>query len=391
MHWTLYNIILSVLDLFYRKRKKDLCSLSPIVGKSILVHAVSLGEAKAALELIRRLKKSDPSTSIMCTVWTQTGYDFLKNEAIADHLLYFPIDTMRNMKMLIERVNPELVIFVENDLWPNFLRQLKQKKIKTLLVNGKVSQLSFRRFKRFPRVCPFRYLDFLSVQNSTYKDLFLKLGVSKDRIEVTGNLKFDLPKKKMVPTLLSPQEKRDVISIVSTHPHEEELLLKHFIKSFKGTMLVFLAPRHPNRFVEVENLLKRLNLSYTYYAENVKSEKIDVVLVNKLGVLESIYPLSSVTIVGGSFCEGYPGHNVYEPLQYGSQVIFGPYMHKQEELEFLLSKTQISRQVNGDRLCDILRAALKQEFCKRSYEELSLTIGGALNKTERIIKDLVEN
>ncbi len=391
MFWTLYNFLLSIVDLRFWKRRRALFLLKPLDGSSILIHAVSLGEAKGALELICRLRDKYPHKSIVCTVWTKTGYHFLKKEAVAHQLLYFPVDTRKNMRMLLHKVNPDLAIIVENDLWPNFLRELKKKKITTLLVNGKISTTSFHRYQKFRHFNPFQSLDFIAVQNKEYAGKFSKLGVDIGKIVVTGNLKFDLRKKEMNSPILSKNERRKIIAIVSTHDKEEELLLRELKSTCIGSNLIFLAPRHPERFDEVERLLQKLELKYTYYAEYIDTQHIDVVLVNRLGVLESIYPLSKITIVGGSFCKGYPGHNIYEPLQYGSLVLFGPYMDKQKELESLLADTSLSSQVPIDTLSVIVSSKLQIVFDQEFYEKLQGKIEGALEKTERIIKDLVQN
>jgi len=326
------------LKLFERLGLRKYWIKIPNGKKLIWVHASSLGELKAASGLIKSLKEHG---HILVSVFSDTGYKEAKSMSFVDDVIYLPVDFSFVMRPLLKSLKPYLVVIVETEFWYNFLRYAKFFGAKVVLVSGKLSQRSFKRYKKlsffFRKV--FSYIDHFIVQNTTYATRFENLGIGKEKISVGGNLKFDFS-----PPTLSNKEEIEfknklmvtnddiVVTIASTHHPEEQMLLSILTQVAEkiGNLKVLLAPRHPNRFLEVEKILKEKKTAYCVL-DNVK-DTARVILVNKMGMLNSCYQVSNLAIVGGSFISHIGGHNILEPIFFRVPVIFGPYMEKQYDL-----------------------------------------------------------
>lgn len=342
---------------------------SSIGGKpSIWIHMVSVGEVRAMIPLYEKLKKTYPTTPFFLSTTTVTG----KKEAeksLKEGAAYFylPLDHSFLMRRLVQRICPTLLLLAEGDLWYNMTRQVKERGGSVILTSGKLSSTSFTRLNRFPKVAKRLYsqLDLILAQSSTYASAFSTFFPS-DKIHVTGNLK-----RATRPHLLTQDEKTAlrsslrlgsqemVITLGSTHEGEEMALLKALEGAHYDKIL--LVPRHPHRFGSVQALIEK------------RGDK-RVILVPQMGILTSLYQISSISIVGGSFLPGVGGHNVLEPIQVGTPALFGPHMEAQSELSAAALSSGAALQTSLDQLKERLQEMQRnlpplQEKAKQSAAE----------------------
>lgn len=354
-------------------------------GMRIWIHAVSLGETKAVGPLMDKIKKEWPQVEIFFSSTTETGHREAKEKQKAiDFCFFLPLDFPLLMRNTVRLIAPDVFILVETDFWLNLLTELKRHETKIALVNGKVSERSYRKFRAYPAFARelFGQIDLFCLQNEEYKERFLGLGVPEKKISVTGNLKFDMPR------IVTPQfniylpEARKCVTIACTHENEEEMILD----ALHGLdVCLLLAPRHPERFPAVAKMLERKGIAFRKIAESgTGSEK--VVLVDRMGVLDQCYEISKVAIMGGSFIPTVGGHNIYEPVRYGIPVIYGPHMHKQPDLVDSLQRHNIGKQIELKELHSTLSGYLTLQPDKAAYARLKSEMEGATERTFNLIK-----
>lgn len=374
-------------------------------GPVIWVHAVSVGETKAATALLKGLRKAHPGARIFFTTTTLTGQRVAEKEGagLYDALAYFPLDFSWAVKRAIKKVSPRIFIVVEKEVWPNFYHTLHSLSIPIVVVNGTISERSFKRFLRLKSFFRSVFAEVTCFCARTEGDLerALSLGVGKDRGVLTGNMKFDLNAELDKKTVGSLKEALDisgrdrVVVAGSTHAGEEEIFLtlfKKLLKEFKGVKLV-IAPRHPERFSEVEALIKGTGMAYSRRSSGGGGGG-EVTLLDTIGELMAVYSLSDIAFVGGSLVKGVGGHNLLEPAAYGKPVLYGPflstYLSMAEMLEVEGGGIRVS---DGEELLESLKRLLTDE-------DLRLNTGlgakrvvdrnrGAVDKTLKIIDGLL--
>lgn len=340
-------------------------------GKSpvIWLHAVSVGETRAAIALARRMKEEFKNSYLVVSSVTETGHAEAKRALpFADNHIYLPFDLPFLVNRAVCRVKPDLVILTEGDLWFNFLRAARRQGAKLFIVSAKMSERSAERYARFKTLSKtlFSLFELICVQNEHQRSLFVKAGAPPEVLKITGNLKFD-----ETAIYLSDEEKRrwreelgldsahPTIVVGSTHAPEEKAILDAFHgvwKKFPACQLV-IAPRHPERFGEVVDLLKERAIPYRTYSERKEQKGVkQVVLIDAMGLLRCCYQLADLAIVAGSYTAKVGGHNVLEPCLYGIPVLFGPHMQSQRELRQLVLEAEAGLEVS---LNDLERKVLE--------------------------------
>ena len=355
----------------FRNKKIRLSSLKGKKGVRIWLHAASVGEVKALSTLIPHIKESYPDAFLIVSTWTETGQMQAKRLiSSADIFCYLPFDFSWIVRSFIKSIRPHLFVFVEGDFWPNLVQEVKKWEGKVMLVNGKISEKSFKRYLLFPlfKDLVFKNIDKFCIQGDIYRDRFLKLGIPSSRMVILGNLKYDIPppsisykEQEKWKKLLGIDKNHLVVTIGSTHEREEDLLLVIFQALWKRFphLKVLLAPRHPERFKIVEKILQNKGISYGLSAEVDKEKKHQkLILVNQIGILPCCYKLSHLAIVGGSFVKGIGGHDVFEPAKMGIPVLFGPFMSTQIDLKRELLEAGAGKQLCIKQLQDYLQKCL---------------------------------
>lgn len=349
-------------------------------GPVIWIHAVSVGEVKAAQPLFRELKKRERGAFFLITTTSATGHAEAKRSLPeADAFAYLPIDLTWIVNRWVNKLNPRQFILIESDFWFNLLTALKKNGTKIALVSGKMSERSARRFQRFPSFSKklFGIFDSLCVQNEDQYKRFLPLAPDLGRLHITGNLKLDIEPQPVNKSLDLPQP---VITISCTHAPEEELLLDALES---GPWFIILVPRHPERFEEVAQLLTRKNIPFSRWSRMEKKGR--VLLVDAMGQLPICYSHSRLAIVGGSYIDHIGGHNVLEPLLYGTPVIFGPYTFGQSEFAERALSSGAGMRVPLDQLRktidEFFNNPLQEQAMKLAAAELMQNCRGATSRT----------
>lgn len=346
---------------------KERFGFFPPSGKGTLriwIHAVSVGEVKAAQPLVAALSKMNPT--LLITTATLAGKEeALRSFPDAYDVKIMPLDFTWVMRWWLDAFSPHQLLFVEGDLWPNLLREAKRRKIKTALLSGKISERSLRRFLWVPFFSRkfFGRLDLICAQNEEQKARFEKLV--DQPVHAMGNLKLEIAPQFVDPETIRRRFSlagRKAITIASTHAPEEKELLEALAQI---PVTIFLAPRHPERFREVASFLEKQKIPFCRWHEDHKGESL--ILVDVMGQLPHCFSVSNLAIVAGSFSSRLGGHNIWEPCSYGCPVLFGPHMHAQRELVSLVVEAGAGAQVDSSQLAAVVQSELKSPTlsCKK--------------------------
>ncbi len=322
----------------------------PYHGPRIWIHGVSVGEVLAAKSLVDVLDRELPDHEVVISTTTKTGQQVAREHYPGRRIFYYPLDFSFATRRVLRRVRPEAVILMELEIWPNFLLSTSAVDVPVLLVNGRISGHSFRRYKILQRVIP-EPLDriFLyCVQTRTYRERFLALGVSPDRVHVTGTMKFDTINTEGVEEVrrevragLGIAGDERVLLAGSTHPTEEETLYDIFLSlvSEHPEYRLIVVPRHPERLAEAEAMFVRRQapvVRKTALGNQDAGDRRPVILVDTMGELAKIYAAADIAFVGGSLFP-HGGQNMMEPAGLGRAVVFGPHIQNfQESVDILL-------------------------------------------------------
>jgi 3-deoxy-D-manno-octulosonic-acid transferase len=355
----------------------------------VWIHCVSVGEVRACSAIASQLKEDNHETYLIISTVTETGQkEARRTIPYADSYFFLPLDLAPVMRKIVRKIRPNLFLLAETDFWYNLLAELKKIQTKIILVNGKISQGSLKKFMLIKPLSKrmFNFFDMLCVQNTHYLLSFQKLGVKPNRMISTGNLKFDAHVK-----YLSEEEKNAlkekigikkdeiVITIGSTHDNEEDMLLSHFenIWAFFPQVKVILVPRHPERFMMVKRLLDEKRLTYvTYSTLPEKNGHEKVILIDRMGILNDLYQISSLAIVAGSYVPKIGGHNIFEPIEFGVPVIYGPYMNRQKSLDQLVKQSGAGKKIHCDELPQFISEFLESPAMQMTMRKAALKIRG---------------
>lgn len=373
----------------------------------IWIHAVSLGETKAVVSLAREIKRILPSYAIMISSTTETGHAEAKRSLpFADYHVYLPLDFNGVVNRIVKQVSPKLVILCESDFWYNFLRASKKLGASIALVNGKISKRSAARFSKVPFFSKrmFDLFNMMCIQNTDYEKLLVNAGACPNRLQVTGNLKFDddYPQlnqeeiKQWRQKLgISPDEL--VLTIGSTHNPEEQLFINILKEVWKKIpqLKVIIVPRHPERFKTVGTLLENARINWIPFTNIARrTGKEQIILIDAMGMLRMCYQLSDLCVVGGSFTEKVGGHNILEPCWYGKPVLFGPHMNSQLELVNLVNQAYAGEQITEQELQSALERLLLNTNQRNKIGQQGLALvkqlKGSTQRTVEALRPLLE-
>ncbi len=359
-------------------------------NEGVWIHAVSLGEMRAAVNFIDLLQ-SEYGKKIYLSATTKTGFDFADNlYKNNDNVLtfYFPYDFLFSVSSILKLIKPSLFISVETEVWPNLFNILNKKNIPIALINARISEKSYKNYIRFRFFFGyiFKKIDTVLCISDMYCKRFASLGIKEENMHQTGNMKFDMDAsliagdinektailKKFIKYKNNNLEHAKIIAAGSTHKREEELIADSVKKlnrlNHKNKIFLFVAPRHPERFDEVYKLLNnylpeiefyKLSSIYSshYDSKDIKNikdnnscglseNKVVVVLVDIMGQLLTVYGICDAAFVGGSLIPS-GGHNLLEPLIFGKPVIFGRYVQNFSDAAEEIIKNSAGRQIDS--------------------------------------------
>jgi len=339
---------------------------------SIWIHAVSVGEALTARAIAGDLKERYPHLRLFVSTTTLTGQRVARrNFQMADGVFYFPLDLALVVGRVLDIVRPQLFVMMETEIWPNLLRECRARGVKTVVLNGRISTRSYPRYRLvrplFRRVLAL--VDRFCVQGEETAARLADLGAPRDRITITGSLKFDalqVPGKGTSPgrgaervlRFLRVAKGRPVIVAGSTMPGEHAIVLNAFerIRTLARDPLLILAPRKPEHFAEAESAARQLGFRTVRRSGLTIDEEVkaDVVVLDTIGELAQIYQVATAVFVGGSLVDT-GGHNILEPAVFGKAIVFGPHMQNFGEIadSFLAHHAALQVQ-SGRELEDVL-------------------------------------
>ena len=328
---------------------------------AIWIHAVSVGEVLAARPIVEGLKNRFPERVILVSTTTETGRR-LATERLqsADRVFYFPLDWIVPVRRALRAVRPGIIIIMETEIWPNFLREARRSGIPVVFANARISERSFARFLRWRFLigqffsCVLQDVDLFLAQSPDDSARLAEMGAPEDRIEVTGNLKYDAEPPQMGPfgewltAQVRQQERWPVIVAGSVVADEEQAVLAAYdiVQRHWRRALLILAPRKPDRFdgaaESVESSGWRIARRSRLDFKEALDENVDVVLLDSIGELAGLYSVADAVFVGGSLVNS-GGHNILEPAWFLKPPVFGPSMENFREMasQFLRAKAGV--------------------------------------------------
>jgi 3-deoxy-D-manno-octulosonic-acid transferase len=372
--WGLYQIATSVAllaagpFLLARRGGHYLPTLAGRLGRAagaarvtggLWLHAVSVGEVGVAATLVKSLP---PDTPLLVTTVTPTGQARARSlfplGGRPAEVAYLPFDLGFAVRRFYDRFAPRALVLVEGDYWPLVLREARRRGLPVAVVNGRVGDRSFARLSRLrPLLGPlFSGIDRFGVQTEDDRARLVALGIPPERITVTGNLKYESPEPPRKPeieeALLALAAGRPILLAGSTMAGEEEqVLAAHAMIGDSGggaRALLVLAPRHPERWDEVDALLRARGVAAVRRSALPATGSPDVVLLDSLGELASLYRLAAAAFIGGTLVPT-GGHNPLEAARFGVPVAAGPSMHNFREMAEQLDRASAWRRAAGAR------------------------------------------
>ncbi len=337
---------------------------SPEMNSPIWIHAVSVGEVRAAQPLVREIKQRWPAIPLLVTTTTPTGSEQVK-ALFGESVLhtYLPYDLPGPVKRFLDGAQPRLALIMETELWPNLFHGCASRKIPIIIANARLSARSLRGYRRVSSLIreTLRSIYLVAAQGEQDAERFRQLGMEADRIRVTGSMKFDQP----LPEGLQKHagelrrrlgEKRMLWIAASTHQGEEEQILEAFrqVRREHPDCLLMLVPRHPERFGRVAELCSRAGFRVVRRSSGRPCDQdVDIFLGDTMGELMLFYAASDVAFVGGSLVPT-GGHNMLEPAALGKPVIAGPHLFNFTEIAAAMERAgALCRVADGTGLAEV--------------------------------------
>lgn len=297
----------------------------------IWVHAVSVGEVIACVPFLKALKKEFPSEKIVLSTTTYTGQKVARERfPEADRIMYMPWDAWLCLRKAAAGISPRIFITIETELWPSLFRSLKKAGSTIIILNGRISARSYRGYRRlgFFMKDVLSHVDFFYMQGKGDAERIMGMGAERHRVGVMGNLKFDISIDESAQLDWLEQVPGRILLAASTHAGEEEIILQAYgtIKPHHPDLKLIIAPRHPERFKEAEEIIRKNNFMYIRRSMmDQGTEGYDIVLLDTIGELSRAFSKVTIAFIGGSLVP-VGGHNILEPAYWGKPVLFGPYM-----------------------------------------------------------------
>ena len=404
----------------------------------IWIHAVSVGETIASLPLMKKLRKEYPDKRIVFSTTTYTGQKIaLEKFPEADRIMYMPWDTGLCAGRVINQLKPDIFLTIETEIWPLLYNRLKNTGSRIILINGRLSEKSYKEYRliKFLMKRVLSDVDFFFMQSDDDASKIIKLGADETKVSVMGNLKFDMDFTRRTPLPWLDDISGQILLAGSTHRGEDEIILEAYEKIKGGKLLrsgvrgqgteardlstadrtkgqrhkektesiqqtlnlkLILAPRHPERFDEVERIIKRRGLNYIRRTEIIQQTPAhslpDVILLDTIGELSQLFSMAYITFIGGSLLP-YGGHNILEPAYWGKPVIFGPYMDNFPIASEFLAKSAAFQVNDSDdiaaRVIVLLEDDDKAEAIGNKAKEIVDANAGAANKAIDLIRSLL--
>ena len=349
--------------------------------KTIVFHAVSVGEVNAIEALVKKAREEYKDYNIVLTTVTKTGHEVAikKLTNYVDEIAYFPYDISYSVRSFLDTYKPEKIIMAETEIWPCFVYLVNKSNTKIYIVNGRISPNSYKGYKKasffFKNILK-RYTKILMQTNGDVERI-IDIGAPKDITKCMGNLKFDINKNIPPQDVEALKEELKtwnykVIVAASTHKGEDEIVLNAYVDLKKNhpDLKLLLAPRHPQRYSAVEELIKNTKLPYGKRSMNSNFEGNDIIMLDTMGELAKMFSVCYAAFIGGSFSQT-GGHNPLEANIWDKPVVSGPTVFNFKDIYKSLTQTNAAFIVNNqDELIVKLSELLTdKEFYSKACED----------------------
>ena len=366
--YLIYNIIIFIIIslyfpvLIYNKLKggykegiKEKFSFIPkekihsIKNESVIwIQAASVGEVMAAKPLIKSLKNKYPERKIVLSTMTDTGRKTAKKNDLVSTVIYFPFDFNWFVKRSLKMINPDLVILIETELWPNFIKEAKKINSKVMVSSGRISDKSIKTYRYLKPLLKkaLKKVDYFSMQTKTDKKRIIEMGAPSELVSIEGNIKFDREfdkesNEEEIRNKFKISKTQPVVVAGSTHDDEEKQLLTVYnkLKEKYPDLVFLLAPRYIERAKEIQKIYEDNNINTRLKTEIDKRKTgEDLIIVNTLGELVDLYKIADLVFIGGSLIKR-GGHNILEAAAQKTAVFFGPHMFNfKKDRNYFLNK-----------------------------------------------------
>ncbi len=333
------------------------------------IHAASLGEFEQGRPVIEEIKKQSPHLKIVLTFFSPSGYEIRKDYPHVDYVFYLPLDTSANAKKFINLLKPEFVIFIKYEFWPNFLNTLKNRRIPTFLISAifRKDQVFFHWYGKWYRKILESFTWFF-VQNEESKTLLNQIGYQN--ITISGDTRFDRVSEiaqqvKSFPVIEKFAKDHYVIILGSSWKADEDILWD-YINNESNNIRFIIAPHeiHESNILRIIKNISKKTIRYSQALESMVNE-YEILIIDNIGMLSSIYQYGTVAYIGGGFGSGI--HNILEPATFGLPVLFGPDYHKFQEAIDLIeqggafevsSKTMVTEKLE--------KLFIDEKYCKEA-------------------------
>ena len=372
--------------------------------RSIWVHAVSVGEVLAVAGLIDELEYRLPNSKIFVSTTTDTG-QALARKRFGDHrVFYFPMDFAFAIRPYLLALQPECVVVAETEFWPNFLRLVHENGARIAVVNARISDRSWPRYKRFSALIQkvLANVDLFIAQTEEDASRLRDIGANEKRIRVGGNLKFDIAPPvppaivESIRHSIAATSAGPVLVAGSTVDGEEPLLVKAFqnlLVQYPHAVMI-LAPRHPERFPAIAALIEKMSVQYqcrsAWHGEPLAGS---VLLLDTIGELAALYALADIAFVGGSLVP-HGGHNIIEPAQYGVAIVVGNHTENFRDIVSLFQNRNAIRIVGPAEFPLVLLELLANDSERKALgwraAETIQSQKGATDRTADALQGLLE-
>lgn len=361
-------------------------TLGPSGGGAVWFHSCSVGETLSLEPLVKALRARLPRARFLFSTVTPTGRQVAVDRFGAGSVFYFPVDFAFVVRRVLDRVRPAVIVIIDTEIWPNLLARARERGIPVVLVNGRISPASFPWYRRARPLLRHALRNYAALLMQSDEDAgrILAMGAPRDRVRVTGNLKFDREAGGADPALLRDLEKGflagagRLIVAGSTHPGEEAQLLETLrrIRATPGCAEVrlLLAPRHPERFDEAARLAEDLGFSVRRRTGR-GPDGAEVLLLDTLGELAAVYRHADVVFVGGTLVRR-GGHSILEPAAFGRAVVVGPSMENFQSIADAFSA--------GGALCQVAAGEEDPQLQRRQLLDVFLRLLQNAGERERM-------
>jgi 3-deoxy-D-manno-octulosonic-acid transferase len=342
-------------------------------GKPVIwVHAVSVGEVLAISGLLSKLREHNPNHRVVLSTTTLSGQKLARERFGAGNVFYFPLDFAFAIRPYLKALRPELVVIAETEFWPNFLRLAHRSGAKVAVVNARISDRSLPRYRRFRFLLQpvLRNVDRFLTQSDIDRGRLVDIGAAPERVAVAGNLKFDIMPAKAAAVVgqLQVSIKRagawPIIVCGSTVEGEEPIIIEAFGRMLKRhpNALLILAPRHPERWPQVADLIRASGLAWWRRSQWHTDDPVSsgIFLLDSIGELAAIYRLATIAFVGGSLVPR-GGHNILEPAHYAIPIIVGPYTENFRDIVSLFTRAGAVDVADREHFADELLRLLEHD------------------------------